>query len=137
MSIIDQVKSQQIEARKSRDTLKSNLLSVVIGTAQQENVSDDEALQKIIKKIIKANQETLSHGGGKELEREVALLSWFLPETMSQDEIESFILKHGVDLKAAPNEGVAMGFAMKALKTSSKAVDSKDVKEVVRKMRDS
>lgn len=64
MALLQTIKQQVIEAMKAKDTIAKDVLRVAQGdielaqTRTGKDLSDDEA-QKIVRKLIKSNQETL------------------------------------------------------------------------------
>lgn len=130
--IIDRVKEQIKDAMKSRDSDKSALLRLVVGTAQQEGDDSDTAVEKVIRKMIKSNNQTaeavVANGGtASEIHKENALLSSFLPQSMTVEEI-----KHHLAGKIERQPiGKAMGAAMKILKADGKTAQGADVKKAL------
>lgn len=135
--IIDEINVQIKDAMKSRDSKKSALLRLISGTAQQEGDSSDDAVEKIIRKMIKSNNQTaeamIANGGtASEIEKENALLESFLPKSISVEEIKQFI-SGKVQLQPM---GKAMGAAMKLLKADGKTVQGSDVKKALEELSD-
>lgn len=138
------------ELRKSvlaRDDAKRNILKVLLGdiqTAESNAVVSDQQIVKIIQKIIKSNSETISLSEANAeripiLTKENEILSSFLPQNLTEQEIETLLVAQVEDIKSAKSDGQAMGIAMKFLKqsdlTKDKSVDNAVVGVVVKKFR--
>ena len=144
MALLQQIKQQVLEAMKARDTLTKNVLRVVQGdielaeTRLGKALTEDEE-QKIIRKLIKSNQETLAvvqdDAAKEKLQKEIAILEALLPRTLSVAEIIAALEPVADDVRAAGNDGQATGVAMKHLKPQGLAVDGKDVSEAVKNIR--
>ena len=144
MALLQTIKEQVIEAMKAKDSLKKEVLRVAQGdiemhhTRTGEHMTDDEA-QKVIRKLIKSNQETIEHTTDpatvEKLNKEIAILEALLPRTLGVDEIVAALAPVEADIKAAGNDGQATGVAMKHLKPQGLAVEGKDVSEAVRQIR--
>ncbi len=144
MPLLQEIKQQVLEAMKAKDTLAKDVLRVVQGdielaeTRSGKALSDDEA-QKIVRKLIKSNHETLAvnpdAGAAEKLNKEIAILEALLPRTLSVDEIVAALGPVNDDIRAAGNDGQATGVAMKHLRPQGLAVDGKDVSEAVRQIR--
>ena len=144
MPLLQEIKQQVLEAMKAKDTLAKDVLRVVQGdielaeTRSGKALSDDEA-QKIVRKLIKSNQETLAVNPdaqtAEKLNKEIAILEALLPRTLSVDEIIAALDSVKDGIQAAGNDGQATGVAMKHLKPQGLAVDGKDVSEAVRQIR--
>jgi len=120
-----------------------NLLKVVLGEVQQKSALapfTEDMGHALIKKMIKANEETLPHlkesdpRHGKLL-AENPILASLLPQYWSVEQILQRLQADGIDLKAAKNDGQAMGLAMQHLKKIEAKVEGQAVKEAVAAMR--
>lgn len=144
MSLLQTIKNQVIQAMKAKDTLTRDVLRVLQGdiemhhTRTGEHMTDDEA-QKVVRKLIKSNQETLAvkpdDAAAEKLNREIAILEALLPRTLSVEEIVAALAPVQADIKAAGNDGQATGVAMKHLKPQGLAVEGKDVSAAVMQIR--
>ena len=144
MALLETIKKQVLEAMKAKDTLARDVLRVVQGdiemhhTRTGEHMSDDAA-QKVVRKLIKSNQETIEHtkdpAGVEKLNKEIAILDALLPRTLSVAELIIVLGPAVDDIKAAGNDGQAMGAAMKHLKPQGLAVEGKDVSAAVKQIR--
>lgn len=125
---------------KSKAADKVALLRLVVGTVQQDGDESDSAVEKVIRKLIKSNKETIDTVTAQALEDaesgkpddvaklilENSILESFIPKTMSIEDIVVFITKENIDISS--NDGKAMGAVMKALKSSGLTVQGSDVK---------
>lgn len=113
--IIDDIKKQNIEAMKNKDTIARNLYSVLLNKIKLEEIKKRETgapltdgdvaniLQKLVKEL---NEEKASYEkAGRsetvaELEKQLSLVEGFMPKMLSQDEIKEIILS--LDDKSIP-----------------------------------
>ncbi|MGB1124662.1 MAG: GatB/YqeY domain-containing protein [Phycisphaeraceae bacterium] len=146
MALLQTIKQQVIEAMKAKDTIAKDVLRVAQGdielaqTRTGKDLSDDE-VQKIVRKLIKSNQETLAASPDdatvEKLNKEIAILEALLPRTLGVDEIVAALASVESDIKAAGNDGQATGVAMKHLKPQGLVVEGKDVSAAVKQIRSS
>ena len=127
--IIEQIKKEQLEARKAKNTIKTNLYTTLLGevqtavigtpgsvsTKQDNNVTDDIVI-KVINKFIKKIKETLSlRSDDFTANTELTLLETFLPQKLSEEELKQIVtnLKIAAGTKTG---GALLGFVMAELK---------------------
>ena len=142
--MIEQMKKEIVSATKSGDTIKKNILKLVVSEVQSEesrrNKSlKDQEIENIVKKFIKNIEETMSYIKKQDppldLMKEIAELSLWLPIKTSKKEIGEVLTKNCLEsIIQAKNKGQAMGIAMKTLKSLNLPVEGKDVEEVVNEM---
>jgi uncharacterized protein YqeY len=142
--ILDNIRASIKDGMKSKAADKVALLRLVVGTVQQDGDESDSAVEKIIRKLIKSNKETIDmvtqslEPGAQvsdettKLISEIGILETFIPQTMTVEDIISFITKENIDVSS--NDGKAMGAVMKALKTSGLTVQGADVKLAIQKV---
>lgn len=144
MALLPQIKKQVLEAMKAKDTVAKDVLRVAQGDIELAETRQGKALseaeeEKIVRKLIKSNQETIEHTQDHEkvekLNREIEILEALLPKMLSVGEIVTALGPVEADIKAAGNDGQATGVAMKHLKSQGLAVDGKDVSSAVRQVR--
>lgn len=146
--LIERLKAQTKDAMKAGRTVERDILRLVVGEAQtlearNNKVPSDEQVEKIIRKMIEGNQETINLSKNEEswakLVEENKILEEWLPKTLTQEEIEAFFLNSDgpefEQIQNAKNDGQAMGMAMKTLKSADQKVLGDDVKAVVAKIR--
>lgn len=144
MSLRETIKKQVIDAMKAKDTLTRDVLRVLQGdiemhhTRTGEHMTDEQA-QKVVRKLIKSNQETLAvkpdDAAAEKLNKEIAILEALLPRTLSVEEIVAALAPVQDGIKAAGNDGQATGVAMKHLKPQGLQIEGKDVSAAVKRIR--
>lgn len=105
--IIDDIKKQNIEAMKNKDTIARNLYSVLLNKIKLEEIKKRETgspltdgdvavvLQKLVKEL---NEEKSSYEkAGRietvaELDKQLSLVEKFMPKMLSAEEIKNIIL---------------------------------------------
>lgn len=146
MSIHEDIRTQMIEAMKSKDSIRLETLrglisafsneSVTLGRTPKDQLSDDEAMA-VIKRAVKQRKDSIEQfnkGGRSDLaeneEKELAVLTPLLPETMSEDDIRKIAEAKKMELSVTDKSkiGILIGAVMK--ETKGKA-DGGDVKSVV------
>lgn len=149
MSLLETLTEKLTECRRARQTAEMGVLQVVLGDASMIEArtgkkATDEEVEKLIRKTMLGNQETLAllEKGGQagsanhaKLTAENALLSSLLPKTMSVDEIVAALAEVGDAVKAAKNDGQATGVAMKHLKGKNLKALGDDVSAAVKRVR--
>jgi uncharacterized protein YqeY len=103
MSLIGRIEEELATARRARDTERRDALSLILSklrSAQKElqrELHDDEELQVLQRerKMRLEAAEAFRAGGGEERalkeERELEVLQEFMPEPLSEDDLESII----------------------------------------------
>ena len=131
-------------AMKGGKTVEKEILRVALGEVQTEEARagkdlDDGAVEKILRKLLKSNRETLDAtedaGAKAPLAQENAVIESLLPKTLGEEEVIAALADTRDAIAAAGNDGQATGIAMKALKTKGLAVDGRTVSAAVRKLR--
>jgi uncharacterized protein len=131
MSIIQKMRAQIPEATKARDTVRLGFLrywiaQLTLGTGAE--MSEAEAIKKM-RGVLKEAKSGLTTFTPEEL----ALISEWVPPTLSAEQVREALAPVADQIKNAPKEGMAMGIAMKAL--AGQPVESDDVKTVVAALR--
>ncbi len=109
MRIQEQIKQDLKQAMKEKDDEKKNTLRIVMGEfgrAEAKELSDDEVV-KIIKKMIKSEQESLEQSGKPADSRYIEILESYLPQLASDDEIRQWITDN-IDFANYKNKMQAM-----------------------------
>ena len=125
MSLIQQIKSKNLDARRQKLTAVSSLLTTLVGEAEMigknagREVTDQE-VQDLVRKFIKNNNETiavLGDANARTLEfiGENETLKTFLPQQMTSVEITEAVQSCITSLRAAQSK-VDMGAVMKMMK---------------------
>jgi uncharacterized protein len=142
MSLREKIQQSQKEAMKARDTEKTSILRMLwaaIRNAEIEKKDDlgnDEIIQIVKRQVKQANDslKDFESGGRNDLvektKKEIEMLSIYLPEQMSDDDLKEIVKKVIEDTGASsPSDiGKVMGGIMKEV--GGKA-DGNRVKEVV------
>ncbi len=149
MTMLDTLKAKLTAFRKSGSSVEMGVLQVVLGDASTlearsgKKPTDDE-VEKLIRKTMLGNQETLgilrernltASDNFAKLTTENALLQTLLPQTLSVDEIVTHLAEVSDAIKAAKNDGQATGAAMKHLKGKGLRVLGEDVTQAVKRVR--
>ena len=125
MSLLQQVKTTQLQARKNRDTASAAILTTLIGEAEAigknegNRTTTDLEVVAMVKKFIKNLDEVVSLTSPESIAHQNALdekklLTQFLPKQLSQDELSQVLVDLTTELNAhAPKD---MGRIMKLLK---------------------
>src|SRR5215510_2443670 len=94
--LIDQIKQQMFKAMKSGANVEKEILRTAIGevTRTGEAASDERVVQTL-RKLVKANQETLLSASDpaqrSTLEQEIAILEPFLPKALGAAELSALL----------------------------------------------
>lgn len=142
--LADEIKKQMFSAMKNNETVKKEILRVALGEIQTEAARSaggfgDAEVVKVLRKLLKSNQESLAAGIAPEqeatLQQENQVLESFLPQQLSTEQIMAALGPVAEEIKAAKADGPAVGTAMKHLKGQGAEVDGKRVAEAVRQLR--
>lgn len=126
MSLLLQIKQDQLQARKDRDIVKAITLTTLIGEAEAVGKNNgnrettDAETQALIRKFVKNLNETLTvliKADGADprianLNFEMAILNGYLPQTATEEQIREF-----VSAIITEHAGANRGLIMKVLKT--------------------
>jgi uncharacterized protein YqeY len=148
MPAIDQIKARMTQAMRERDEITKNILGLALGEMQTAEaranrpLRDDEAAA-IVRRLVKANEETLSltvslppdAAQVSTLRREIEVLTALLPAGLSIDAIVETLAPLADAVRAAKSDGQAMGVAMKHLKAAGATVQTGDVQEAIKRVR--
>jgi uncharacterized protein len=137
--LIDDLKKRMFEAMKSKSTVEKEIIRTAIGeiTATGET-ADDARVVAVLRKLVKSNEETLKFSQGdarQTLEQELVVLRGFLPPTLSAEQVVELLAPVADQVRAAGNDGQAMGVAMKHLKAQDANAESAAVKAAVTVLR--
>ena len=121
MSLLEQIKADQLAARKNRDAIKSTLLTTLLGEAKRPGEDDgkrpstDDEVSKVITKFLKGVNETIALVNDEaklvELKFESSVYQAYLPER-----IEGEVLKAYIRDIVASAENLSIGSVMAELK---------------------
>ena len=125
MSLIQQIKNQQIEARKARDAVKASLLTTLLAEASApgknagNRESTDEEVVSVVKKFIKNADETLAALPTSDARHPVVvvekvILETFLPRQLTEADLREVLAAEVINLEdKSPKQ---MGKLMAVLK---------------------
>jgi len=140
MSLAAEIKKSMFAAMKAKNTIEKEILRVAMGeiTRVGDEPSDTE-VQAILRKLVKSNREALDASTDDEqkatLNQEIEALSKFLPQALTVEQIVEALASVADAIKAAPNQGPAMGVAMKTLKAAGAETAAPDVAKAVGQIR--
>jgi gatB/yqeY domain protein len=134
-------------AMKSKDTFKLSVLRMLKSALQLEQISkkhelDDNEIASVLKKQVKVRKDSLEEykkynkeDEVEKLEKEISVLSVYLPEELSEEQIEKIVLSAIDEIK--PTSMKDMGLVMKKVgellvgKNADMSLVSKLVKEKI------
>jgi len=125
MSLILQIKKDQLQARKNSQTAEATLLTTLLGEAAMigknagNRETTDEEVVAVIKKFVKNNTELMGYAEAESnaylsAKDENALLSQYLPSQMTEDELREAVQSRIIALDEISPK--LMGSVMKWLK---------------------
>lgn len=138
--LLNQIKKDQLQARKEKDVVKKNILTTLLGEASPSGseTTNDEKVRGVIEKFSKNLKETIGHydNQGKdtsEAKQELEILRTYLPESLTEETMEeiakSFIDENGIESKKQ------MGMVMKHFKENySGQYDGSELSKIVSKL---
>ena len=142
--IVEELKRRIADAMRAKDAVAKDVLRVALGEIQTAEARSGGALdeaeaQKVIKKLVKSNDETLAAtrdpGTQQKLKRENEVLGAMLPRSLGVDEIVAALAPVAGQIAAAKGDGPAMGLAMRHLRSEGATVEAPDVKAAIAKIR--
>ena len=148
MNLFDQIYKDMIDAKKARDSFKSEALSFIyaavkqyqIDARKQKDVLSDEEVVTVLNKAVKQRKDSIEmyvSGGRTELaekeKKELEILFGYLPKQMTAEEIFEFIKKEAAALgiSSAKDMPKLMGAIMPKLKGKA---DGKVSNEMAKKV---
>jgi uncharacterized protein YqeY len=136
MSLLQQLKDDQLGARKGKEAIKASILttligeSAIIGKNNGNRESTDEEVIAVIKKFIKNINETLKVSESADLQSERDILSMYLPVQMTDDALRAVVS----DLIKELNQP-SMGNVMKCLKERYNGLyDGKTASSIIKEL---
>lgn len=141
MSLKTQLMDDMKTAMKARDQLKLGTIRFLLSEVKKHEIDhgelDEAGMMKLIAKQVKQMQDAVAEfkqGGRDDLvedeEQKIKVLQAYLPEQLSDDELETAIEAALADLED-PNMGQAMQAAKAAVGDQA---DGRRVSEVVKKL---
>lgn len=132
--LFEQIKKDQLQARKDKNTTATSALTCVIGDAQQmaKDPTNDQVVA-VIRKHIKNMTETLNHGLALDahtcISNEIKCLTKYLPAGFTDQAIGQ-IVANALILNDDINIGMIMGLVKKQAQIQGKMFDGAQVKRV-------
>lgn len=142
--LVEKVRSEYLEARKEKDERKKENLSIIVSSMnnwEKENSKsiDNGTLIKIIEKNIKSIEDVINIVKDKNpdkvqnLKEDVEFLESFLPQKMSNNELEKEIDIIVSDISEENKNMKLMGFVMENLKNKHNGLyDPSEASRIVR-----
>ncbi len=119
-------------AMKAKDAVRKDTLRVVMGEfarADTKELSDD-AVIKILKKLIKSENETLAQVGSEEESAFIRVIEGYLPQLADENEIMTWV-QANIDFSQFKSKMQAMGPIMKHFGARA---DGNAVKAILQKL---
>ena len=143
------IKQAIMQAVKHKDEISRDVLRLALGEIQlksaKANLNENDKIS-VVKKIIKANNETINKVEGKikeygdpdksldntitNLYKEIDVLESLLPPNWTEDQIKEFIATKSLDIRSLP-EDKAINSVIKALKEANAPVNNTMVRKIV------
>jgi len=129
MTLQEQIKKDLTSAMKARDDDKKSTLRVVIGEfgrLAKKELTDDVVV-KVLKKLVKAEKETLEKKGDTADSEYIKTIESYLPKMASDEEIKTWITQN-IDFAQFKNKMQAMKPIMQNFGSSA---DGNTVKKIL------
>lgn len=113
MSLLDRIKSDQLQARVARDTGKASFLTVLLGEAERvSKQATDEQMIKILRKLVNDNTDTIERikvdlEDEFKLRAEIHIANSYLPTLMTEAYLHRIFNDH---YQGEKNKGKMMAF---------------------------
>lgn len=141
--MVEQLEKDMIEAMKAKDMFRLTVIRMVKGALKQEQIDhkkeiNDELLIDVVNKQIKMRKDSITEfekGNRTDLvektQKEIDILLKYLPEQLSQEEVEKIINEIFEEVKpeGMKDMGKVMGLAQGKLKGKA---DMKEVSTLIR-----
>lgn len=141
MTIKETIRKQIVETTKLRMENQKNVLKVVLGEIELQESRNgkqftDEDCYRVIRKTLEGVETMLQYKpNDPKFEAEKATLKGLLPKEFAAEDLKVVLSSKADEIKAAKNDGQAIGIAMKFLKEKNISVDGNTVKKVVMEIR--
>ncbi len=129
MALQQRIKKDLIAAMKAKDAETTAALRVVMGEfgrMPSKSLADGEVV-RILKKLIKSEKEVIERQGSTGASHFIAVLEPYLPQTVSEAEIEAWI-RDNIDFGRYKNKMQAMGEIMRHF---GEGADGNQVKSIL------
>lgn len=132
MTLQQQIKKDLASAIKAKDEDKKNTIRVIMGEfgrQEKKELPDDDVIG-ILKKLIKAEKETLERKGETEDSRFITIIQDYLPKMASEEDIKAWIVQN-IDFSQYKNKMQAMRPIMQHFGST---VDGNQVKQILQSL---
>ncbi len=129
MALQQRIKKDLMAAMKAKDAETTAALRVVMGEfgrMPSKSLADEEVV-RILKKLIKSEKEVIERQGSTGASHFIAVLEPYLPQTVSEAEIEAWI-RDNIDFGRYKNKMQAMGEIMRHF---GEGADGNQVKSIL------
>lgn len=144
MSLLQQIKNDQLTARKNREVLKASLLTTLIGEAANIGKNDgnrettDAEVVAVVKKFVKGLDEMITvaitytdKDKAEQSIAEKAILQVYLPQQMSEAQLTAVIAE--IKAEVGATNAKDMGKVMAALKAKFEGqYDGKQASQLIK-----
>lgn len=134
MNLLAEIKFDQTQARKARDSARVAILTTLLAEASTPGLNDgkrestNEEVAAVLKKFVKNLNEVIAAAGeSPERMAEKSIYESYLPSQISNDELGVMI-----DGILASNADANMGTVMKELKASGANYDGKAASQIAK-----
>lgn len=134
MSLLQQIKRDQLAARKNKQRVQASVLTTLIGEASIIGKNDgnrestDAEVVAVVKKFIKGIDESLSYSASEQLLTEKTVLEQYLPVELSHEQLTELVVAY-----TSTNSNHNMGQVMKYFKeTYPGQYDGKTLSSIVK-----
>lgn len=138
MSLLDTIKKDHLQSRKDRDSVKSSLLTTLIGELQTKEINAQKVLSDAdvcatIKKFVNGVQETIALRPSDNSTKELLILESYLPKMIDDDDLGIIINDIIDDLQLENMSIKSLGTILKELKARHEGkYDGKLATEIVK-----
>jgi uncharacterized protein len=144
MSIIDSIRKDMFEARKSGQVVKSEILGMALASIKNVEIDkgelNEEQVVEIVRKEVKKLEDAYNQymsGGREDLAKkekeQLETLNVYVPALMSEEDVKTVVLKvlESMPTATMSEMGMVMGTVMKELKGKA---DGTTVNNVVKEV---
>ena len=146
MSLLEDVTAALKDAMRNKDTTRLDAIralrgEIILEQKKADTDLSDEAIQKMIKTMIKQRQDAISqfrNGGRDDLadkdEAQIKVLKEFMPEELSLEALTELVEAAIAESAAASMKdmGKVMPLVMKAVQQSGKDADGRMISDIVK-----
>jgi uncharacterized protein YqeY len=132
MTLLETIKKELAAAMKAKDETQKKTLRIILGElARLDNKTpDDDEIIKVLKKLVKAEKETLQHQGQSESSEYIGIIEHYLPRQATAEEIRAWI-QENIDFSQYQNKMQSMREIMQHFGSQA---DGNTVKKILQQM---